>query len=88
VRTFTDEQLEASPTLKRLSVLSRVNPFDVNDHDEVNKALAEALVLLIDVLDRDGIQFTEREDKHALWRLMFVSYQLLTQIRPASPVRH
>jgi hypothetical protein len=44
--------------------------------------------LLIDALDRDGIQFTEREDKHALWRLLFVSYQLLTQIRPASPVRH
>lgn len=88
MRTFTDEQLEASQTLKRLSVLSRVNPFDVNDHAEVNKALAEALVLLIDALDRDGIQFSDREDKHALWQLLFVSYQLLTQIRPASPVRH
>jgi hypothetical protein len=88
VRTFTDEQLEASQTLKRLSVLSRVNPFDVNDHDEVNKALAEALVLLIDALDRDGIQFSDREDKNALWQLLFVNYQLITQIRPASPVRH
>jgi succinylarginine dihydrolase len=88
VRTFTDEQLEASPTLKRLSVLSRVNPFDVNDHIEVNKALAEALVLLIDALDRNAIQFNDRADKNALWQLLFVSYQLLTQIRPASPVRH
>jgi hypothetical protein len=88
VKTFTDEQLETSPTLKQLSVLSRVNPFDVNDHNEVNGALASALVLLIDALDRDGIQFDDRTDKHALWRLMFVSYQLLTQIRPASPVRH
>jgi hypothetical protein len=88
MKTFTDEQLEASPTLKRLSVLSRVNPFDVNDHDEVNGALASALVLLIDALDRDGIQFDDCEDKHALWQMLFVNYQLITQIRPASPVRH
>jgi hypothetical protein len=88
VKTFTDEKLEASPTLKRLSVLSRVNPFNVNDYTEVNKALASALVLLIDALDLDGIQFNDRADKNALWQLMFVNYQLLTQIRPASPVRH
>jgi hypothetical protein len=88
VKTFSDSQLEQSPTLRQLSVLSRVNPFDVNDHTEVNKALAEALVLLIDALDRDGIQFNDRTDKNALWQMLFVNYQLITQIRPASPVRH
>ncbi|MBL1266113.1 hypothetical protein [Candidatus Methylomicrobium oryzae] len=88
MKTFSDSQLEQSPTLRQLSVLSRVNPFDVNDHTEVNKALAEALVLLIDALDRDGIQFNDRTDKNALWQMLFVNYQLITQIRPASPVRH
>jgi hypothetical protein len=88
VKTFTFERLEASPTLQKLSVLSRLNPFNVDDLIEVNNALAEALVLLIDALDRDGIQFNDRADKNALWQLMFVSYQLLTQIRPASPIRH
>jgi hypothetical protein len=88
MRTFTDEQLKASPTLKQLSVLSRVNPFNVNDPAEVNKAIAEAMVLLIDSFDREAIQFNDRSDKDALWQLLFVNYQLITQIRPASPVRH
>jgi hypothetical protein len=88
MKTFTDEQLEQSQALQKLSVLSHISPFNVDDRIEVNRALAEALVALIDALDRDGIQFDDCEDKHALWQLLFVNYQLITQIRPASPVRH
>jgi hypothetical protein len=85
---LTDAALEASPTLRQLSVLSRVHPLNVDDPVQVDGALAAAVQRLIEALDRNAIQFDERADQHAVWQLLFISYQLLTQIRPASPVRH
>jgi hypothetical protein len=85
---LTDTLLETSPTLQKLSVLSRVNPLNVDDPVQVEGALAAALLGVIEALDRDAIQFNDREDKHALWQLLFVNYQLITQIRPDSSVRH
>jgi hypothetical protein len=85
---LTDTLHETSPTLQKLSALSRVNPLNVDDPVHLDGALAAALPRLIEALDRNAIQFNDRTDKHALWQLLFVNYQLITQIRPASPVRH
>jgi hypothetical protein len=86
MKEFTDEQLVASPTLQKLSVLSQINPINTNDQTEVNGKLASALVILVDAMDRDAIQCSDRDDKNALWQMMFVCHQIITQIRP-NPAR-
>jgi hypothetical protein len=88
VQTFTDEQLLNSKTLQKLSVLSRVNPVDINDRAEVEGALASSLVYLVDAVDNHKIQFQSKADEGAFFQMLFVSHQLITQIRPASSVRH
>jgi len=88
VKTYTDEQLEQSPTFQKLSVLARANPINVDDKAEVESALASSLVWLADALDRNAIQFNDPLDRSALWQMLLVVHQLITQIRPASPVRH
>jgi hypothetical protein len=88
VKTFTDEQLINSPTIQKLSVLSRVNPIDINERTEVNCALASSLVYLVDAVDNHKIQFQSKADEGAFFQMLFISHQLITQIRPASSVRH
>jgi len=88
MKTFTDEQLCNSPTLQKLSVLSKINPINTNDSIDVDGALAPPLVYLIDALDNDQIIFNDRADRNALWMMLFVCFQLITQPRPTSPVKH
>jgi hypothetical protein len=88
VNTFTDEQIEQSPTLQKLSVLAHINPINVDDKAELDGALASSLVWLADALDRNAIQFNDPLDRSALWKMLLGVHQLITQIRPASPVRH
>ncbi|MGZ8181236.1 MAG: hypothetical protein ACXWT1_04705 [Methylobacter sp.] len=87
-KTFTDEQLSNSDTFKRLSVLSRVTPININDRAEVEGALASSLVFLVDAMDNGNIQFQSKADEGAFFQMLFVSHQLVTQIRPTSSVMH
>ncbi len=77
-KTFTDEQLINSKTLQKLSVLSRVNPININDRVEVEGALASSLVYLVDAVDNDNIHFQSKADKGAFFQMLFVSHQLVT----------
>jgi hypothetical protein len=88
VKMFTDEQLINSKTLQKLSVLSRVNPVDINDRAEVKGALASSLVFLVSAVDNNKIQFQSKADEGAFFQMLFITHQLITQIRPASSVRH
>jgi len=88
MKTFTDEQLLNSPTMQKLSVLSRINPINTNNQTEIDGALSSALVVLVDALDTDTIQFDDRTGKDALWQMMFVCHQIITQIRPDPAVIH
>jgi len=87
-KTFTDEQLSNSDTFKRLSVLSRVTPININDRAEVEGALASSLVYLVDAVDNDNIHFQSKADEGAFFQMLLVSHQLITQIQPTSSVRH
>jgi hypothetical protein len=87
-KTFTDEPLEQSQTLQKLSVLAHINPINVDDKATLDSALASSLVWLADALDRNAIQFNDPLDRSALWQMLLVVHQLITQIRPASSVRH
>lgn len=87
-RTFAEEDLENSPTIKKLSVLSRACPVNINDPVEVNSALAPALVYLIDATDKGNIHFQNKADGDAFFQMMLISHQLITQPRPESSVRH
>jgi len=87
-KTFTNEQLINSKTLQKLSVLSRVNPININDRVELEGALASSLVYLVDAVDNDNIQFQSKADEGAFFQMLFVSHQLVTQIRPTSSVMH
>jgi len=87
-KTFTDEQLINSKTLQKLSVLSRANPININDRVEVEGALASSLVYLVDAMDNGNVQFQNKADEGAFFQMLFVSHQLITQIRPTSSVMH
>lgn len=87
-KSFTDDELLNSPTIQKLSVLSRVNPININNPEEIKEALAPAMVYLIDALDNDKIQFQDKADRDALFQMMFICHQLITQPRPTSATRH
>jgi hypothetical protein len=87
-KSFTDDELLNSPTIKKLSILSRVNPVNVNNPSEVKEALAPALVYLVDAIDNDKIQCQDKADRDALFQMMFICHQLITQPRPTSATRH
>ncbi|MDO9271377.1 MAG: hypothetical protein Q7T96_19920 [Methylobacter sp.] len=81
-KTFTDEQLIDSPTLKKLTALSLILPINASNPKEVDDALAPSFVWLVDALDNNAIDFQNNADKQALLQIMLVSYQLISQIRP------
>jgi len=87
-KIFSDEQMLNSDTFKKLSVLSRVNPINASDPVEVEESLASPLFWLIDALDNDSIQFQNKADKNALFQMLLVCHQLVTQPKPASATRH
>lgn len=87
-KTFSDEDLLNSPTIKKLSVLSRACPVNINNPVEVNSALAPALLYLVDAMDKGAIHFQNKADSDAFFQIMLISHQLITQPRPESPVRH
>jgi hypothetical protein len=87
-KTFSDEDLINSPTIKKLAVLSRACPVNINDPIEVSGALAPALVYLIDATDKGNIHFQNKADGDAFFQMMLISHQLITQPRPESSVRH
>ncbi|WP_027148153.1 hypothetical protein [Methylobacter tundripaludum] len=87
-KAFSDEQLVNSPTLQKLSILSRVNPININNRVEIESALASSLVYLVDAADNDNIQFQSKADEGAFFQMLLVSHQLITQIQPTSSVRH
>jgi hypothetical protein len=47
-----------------------------------------ALLPLIEACDREAIQFETKEDQNALFQMMFVVFQMITQIKPQSPTQH
>jgi hypothetical protein len=47
-----------------------------------------ALLPLIEACDREAIQFETKEDRNALFQMMFVVFQMITQIKPQSPTQH
>jgi len=55
---------------------------------EVEGALASSLVYLVDAMDNGNVQFQNKADEAEFFQMLFVSHQLITQIRPTSSVRH
>lgn len=72
----------------KLSVLAEVSPINVSDQKAVELELLQSILLLIDACDRESIQFQSNEARNALFKLMFVVFQMLTQIKPESNTQH
>ena len=87
-KVFDEELLCNSPTLQRLSILSKVNPINVNNRDEVINALASSLVYLVEAFDSKQIDFKSKADEHAFFLMMLTAFEITTQIQPVSAVRH
>ncbi len=88
LKVFDEESLCNSPTLQRLSVLSKISPINVNNRDEVINALASSLVYLVEAFDHKQIDFQSKADEHAFFLMMLVAFEITTQIQPVSAVRH
>jgi hypothetical protein len=86
--TFTEEDLENSPTFQKLSILSRVNPINTNNQAEVDGALASDLIVLVNALDKKAIKFENKSDEGALFRLMLTAHSIVSQPRPTSLTQH
>ncbi|MGZ8235741.1 recombinase family protein [Methylobacter tundripaludum] len=50
--------------------------------------MASSLVYLVDAMDNGNVQFQKKADETEFFQMLFVSHQLITQIRPTSSVRH
>jgi hypothetical protein len=87
-KTFNDEDLVNSPALQNLSIRSSDYPININNHEEVKRALAPSLVWLIDAVDKKHIQFQSKADEEAFSQMMLISFQIITQISPESSVHH
>lgn len=72
----------------KLSVLAEVSPINVSDQKAVELELLQSILPLIDACDREAIRFESNEDRNALFKLMFVVFQMLTQIKPESNTQH
>jgi hypothetical protein len=88
IGTFTEEDLENSPTFQKLAILSRVNPINTNNQAEVDSALASDLIVLVEALDNKTIRFDHKSDEGALFRLMLTAHSIVSQPRPTSPTHH
>jgi len=87
-KTFSDEDLVNSPALQNLSIRSRTHPINVNDPEEVKRALAPSMVWLVGAVDNKHIQFQSKADEEAFSQIMLISFQIVTQIRPESSILH
>lgn len=85
--TNTDD-LDTSPTFKKLVVLSRLDPINTSNPAEVDQALAQDLITLVRALDKKTIQFENRSDEGAFFQLMLTCHTILSQPRPASSTHH
>jgi hypothetical protein len=85
---FDIDALRQSPLFIKLSVLSEINPINTSDEKAMEDELLLALLPLIEACDREAIQFETKEDRNALFQMMFVVFQMITQIKPQSPTQH
>lgn len=85
---FDADALRHSPLFIKLSVLSEINPINTSDGKAVEDELLLALLPLIEACDWEAIRFETKEDRNALFKLMFVVFQLVTQMKPDSPTQH
>jgi len=86
---FNKEMLLNSGYMERLSVLAHQCPsIDSNNLDQVKTELAESLYFLINALDNNKVSFDTDLERAAFYQILFVSFQLVTQINPNSNTRH
>ncbi len=88
IKVFDEELLCNSPTLKKLSILSKINPINTNDRAEVIGALGSSLVYLIEAFDNKQIDFQSKADENAFFLMMLTAFEITTQIQPISTVKH
>ncbi|MGZ8942617.1 MAG: hypothetical protein ACXW00_07620 [Methylobacter sp.] len=85
---FDADTLRHSPLFAKLSVLAEINPINTSNEADVERELLLSLLPLIEACDRESIQFQTKEDRDALFKLMFVAFQMITQIKPDSNTHH
>lgn len=68
------DALRHSPLFIKLSVLAELSPINTSDEKAVEDELLLALLPLIDACDREAIRFETKEDRNALFQLMFIVF--------------